>query len=106
MTDRLTKEAFLAAFAERDRRGVADSPSWLRELRRAAIARFAERGLPTTRDEAWKYTSLAPIAATRFDLTAESAVDDLPEEAIAPFLMGSPAWSRLVFVNGAYSAKL
>ena len=59
MSDQTTQDAFLAAFAERD----AGGPSWLREQRRSAIARFAERGLPTTRDEEWKYTSLAPLAA-------------------------------------------
>jgi len=72
MTNRTTKEAFLAAFAERDRRGFADDPSWLREARRAAIDRFAETGLPTTHDEDWKYTSLAPLVATPLDLATEA----------------------------------
>ena len=106
MTDRLTKEAFLAAFAERDRRGVADDPSWLREARRAAIARFAERGLPTTRDEEWKYTSLAPLAALPLDLAADGADEAPTDEALAPFLIGPASWNRLVFVNGRYVAKL
>ncbi|MGH7400689.1 MAG: hypothetical protein ACRELW_24455, partial [Candidatus Rokuibacteriota bacterium] len=71
MTDQTTKEAFLAAFAARERAGIMDGPAWLQEERRGAIARFAERGLPTTRDEEWKYTSIAPIATTPFDLVAD-----------------------------------
>lgn len=36
----------------------APGPGWVRELREAASVRFREHGLPTRRDEAWKYTSL------------------------------------------------
>jgi Fe-S cluster assembly protein SufD len=102
MTTRGTQDAFLAAFAEREARG----PYWLREQRRRAIARFAERGLPTTRDEEWKYTSLAPLAAMPLDLTADDPAEAPTEEALAPFLIGPTAWNRLVFVNGRYVAKL
>lgn len=102
MTDRTTRDAFLAAFAGREPGG----PSWLREQRRRAIARFAERGVPTTRDEEWKYTSLAPLAAMPLDLSAEGAGEAPTDEALAPFLIGPAAWSRLVFVNGRYVAKL
>jgi Fe-S cluster assembly protein SufD len=105
-TDRTITETFLEAFGERERRADAGGPSWLRELRRAAIGRFAERGLPTTRDEEWKYTSLAHLAATRFDLTVDGAGDGLAQEAVAPFCVGPPSWVRLVFVNGRYVAKL
>jgi Fe-S cluster assembly protein SufD len=106
MTDRTTKETILAAYGERERRGAVDGPAWLREVRRAAIDRFAERGLPTTRDEEWKYTSLAPLAATPFDLAADAAPEMPSEEDLARFSMGPASWSRLVFVDGRYAAKL
>jgi Fe-S cluster assembly protein SufD len=35
----------------------------LTAARQAALARFLERGFPTTREEDWKYTDLGPIAA-------------------------------------------
>jgi Fe-S cluster assembly protein SufD len=106
MTDQTTKEAFLAAFAARERAGIMDGPAWLQEERRGAIARFAERGLPTTRDEEWKYTSIAPIATTPFDLVADGPGEVPTEEALVPFLIGPASWNRLVFVNGRYVAKL
>jgi Fe-S cluster assembly protein SufD len=106
MTEPITKGAFLAAYAERERRGAVDGPAWLREARRAAIDRFAERGLPTTRDEEWKYTSLAPLVATPLDLAADAAREMPGEEALARFAMGPASWSRLVFVDGRYVAKL
>jgi Fe-S cluster assembly protein SufD len=105
MTVGTTKETFLSAFSAREAAGNVGGPSWLRDLRRAAIGRFAERGLPTPRDEEWKYTSIAPIAATEFDLGANGIDDDVTEEMIAPF-WPSPGWSTLVFVNGRYSAAL
>jgi Fe-S cluster assembly protein SufD len=102
MTERTTVDTILAAFADRDTGG----PPWLREQRRQAIARFAERGLPTTRDEEWRYTSLAPLAAMPLDLTASGASEAPIAEALTPFLIGPASWNRLVFVNGRYVAKL
>jgi Fe-S cluster assembly protein SufD len=99
------KETFLAAFTDHERRGLAE-PAWLRERRREAIARFSETGLPAPRDEEWKYTSLAPITATVFDLREDDVGHEPSPDAIAPFCMGAPSWSRLVFVNGRFSAKL
>src|SRR2546423_1680458 len=46
--------------------GAAGAPAWLREIREGAIARFSALGFPTTKQEAWRFTSVAPIAATHF----------------------------------------
>src|SRR6266478_3326337 len=106
MTDRTTKETFLAAFAERDRRGFADDPSWLREARRAALQPFAALGLPTTRDEDWKYTSLAPLVETPFDLAGEETGEIPAEEALGSLSAVSSSRRRLVYVNGRHVGKL
>ncbi len=106
MTDRTTKKTILAAYAEHEQRGAVDGPAWLREARRVAIDRFAERGLPTTRDEEWKYTSLAPLVATPLDLAVDAAREMPSEEDLARFSMGPASWSCLVFVDGRYAAKL
>src|SRR3990172_13114375 len=60
------KQTYLAAAA-----AVADSVpgtthSWLRQLRERSRDRFAEAGFPTTRDEAWRYTSLAALTRQVF----------------------------------------
>jgi Fe-S cluster assembly protein SufD len=101
----IAKETFLSAFADLERRGLP-GPAWLRERRRHALERFAEIGLPAPRDEAWKYTSLAPITATAFDLRDDDGGHEPSPDAIAPFCMDAASWSRLVFVNGRFSAKL
>ena len=39
-------------------------------------ARFDRLGFPTTRDEAWRQTSVAPLSRTRFDHATRGAIDD------------------------------
>ena len=78
--------------------GAGSAPAWLRDLRAAGIARFAELGFPTTRQEEWRFTSVAPLAETAFTAAPASA-DVRPEVA-------GDAASRLVFVNGRFRAAL
>jgi Fe-S cluster assembly protein SufD len=80
--------------------GARSGPAWLRDIRAAALARFAEQGFPTTRQEDWRFTSVEPIAATAFGAAVER---ELPAGARAPGRFAAAA--RLVFVNGHYSAR-
>ncbi|HYY51862.1 MAG TPA: Fe-S cluster assembly protein SufD [Myxococcales bacterium] len=75
-------------------------------LRQAAFARFAELGFPTTQDEDWKYTSLAPLTQMKFVSPAEPKP---PTPAQLERLAGGPPGNgavRLVFVDGRYRAEL
>jgi len=86
--------------------GGASAPGWLQELRATAIARFEALGFPTTRQEAWRFTSVAAIAETPFALS-EGPAAPLPALAdLEPFLLGDAAPHRLVFVNGRFSPAL
>lgn len=40
---------------------------WLQQLREAGFRRFSELGFPTTHNEEWRFTNVAPIARARFD---------------------------------------
>ncbi|MDR2876704.1 MAG: Fe-S cluster assembly protein SufD [Chromatiales bacterium] len=77
---------------------------WIADLRARALARFAEQGYPTPREEAWKYTDLAPLAgkhfqplATRDEVVARVAIDDYVLD---------PQWPRLVFIDGYHVPAL
>src|SRR5207245_1024326 len=49
------------------------APDWLQLLRRQGITRFEALGYPTTKNEDWHFTSVAPIAERTFRLaTLES----------------------------------
>jgi Fe-S cluster assembly protein SufD len=80
----------------------------IRPLREAAFARFAELGLPTTQDEEWKYTSLAPLAQLQFELAAEGRLQGPTLEQLDRLAGGPPGDGaiRLVFVDGHHRPEL
>jgi Fe-S cluster assembly protein SufD len=77
--------------------------AWITSLRRDAIERFADHGLPTSSDEDWKYTSVAPITRRPFALAmprANAGVD------VDPFVLAGVESHRLVFIDGHYAPAL
>lgn len=76
---------------------------WLTRTRHGAIERFRTLGFPTTRDEDWRFTSVAPIADSRFELARNGASSVGPED-LAPFQWQGDLAATLVFVNGRYVA--
>jgi Fe-S cluster assembly protein SufD len=96
-------DRFAADFA----RSAASLPGanvpWLARLRRAALDRFVERGLPGPRDEDWKYTSIAAIAKRPFAVPVRADGVDID---IGVFALAGMASHRLVFVNGRYAPSM
>lgn len=92
-------EAQLAAHDGRD-------PAWLLERRREALARFAETGLPTTRQEDWRFTSLAGLAGTRFEPTAAGQAAPAPGVDPAWLWEATEPAHLLVFVDGRFAPDL
>ena len=77
-------------------------PRWLDELRTRGAARFAALGLPTVRDEEWRFTNVSPLGAIDF-LPAD------PVSGTADHLAGfayADAPVRLVIVNGRFDTTL
>jgi Fe-S cluster assembly protein SufD len=52
---------------------------WIKELREAAFQRFLQLGFPTTHNEEWRFTNVAPIARTPW--AAHFAAGRIPAEA-------------------------
>jgi Fe-S cluster assembly protein SufD len=99
------QDHYLSDFAALERQGALPSPPWLASLRRAALARFAEAGFPTTRDESWRYTNLARLTAMRFRPAGTQAADRLPPGALERLGVDGVDGPRLVFVDGRYSPR-
>jgi len=74
-------------------------PDWLSQARRSGLERFQALGFPTTRDEAWRFTSVAPIAEGRFTLASNGA-SSLDRGELARFQLPHETAATLVFVNG------
>jgi len=67
--------------------------------RRAAIERLRTTGLPTSRDENWKYANLRPLERQRFVPAAGQ-----PARAPADLPAALDGFTRYVFVDGAFAA--
>ena len=68
----------------------------IEDIREQAERRFTELGFPTTRNEEWRFTSVAPIAKTQFAAAPQSR----------ELVIQANGAQRLVFVNGRYSREL
>lgn len=79
-----------------------EEPDAVRRLRREAHGRFTALGLPTTRQEAWRFTDLRPMAETRFERATGPGEADA--SAVEPWKLEAAA--RLVFVDGFPVAAL
>jgi Fe-S cluster assembly protein SufD len=92
-------QPWLAALERRPQGG----PRWLQDLRERGAARFAALGFPTTRDEEWKFTSVAPIVST--DFTPVSGGTEPAAEDVGRFIYGDAA-HRIVMVDGRFAPAL
>jgi Fe-S cluster assembly protein SufD len=89
---------YLEAFTEFAKRASGQKQGWLRKLREDAFARFCEVGFPTTHDEDWRFTNVAPLARTRWGKPAEKwGVDVRPRKEFGRWV---------TFVNGRFAPQL
>jgi len=85
--------------------GGWSGPAWLAPLRRAGMERFAETGFPSSRDEEWRFTPLAPVTRRAF-APAGPARRALTRAELDRHVFGHPEWPALVFVNGRFAPEL
>jgi len=80
----------------------AGEPTWVAELRRRAIGRFAEVGFPHLRQEQWRKTDVRPVSQHPFRRATGTA--SVEETALEPHVFDGAA--QLVFVDGFFSRAL
>jgi Fe-S cluster assembly protein SufD len=67
---------------------------WIQALRDRAFARFAELGFPTTHDEEWRFTNVAPIARTKFKVESRGCVGSVAKGRIQLYLVNGLLLNR------------
>lgn len=95
-------QSWLENFTDFEKKAAGRSLPWLHRLRGDAFARFCETGFPTTRDEDWRFTSVAAIAKTVF---RPASAAKLTAEDVAPYRVEGVA-AQIVFVNGRFAPEL
>lgn len=80
-----------------------DSP--LHELRNNAIKIFEEKGFPTKKEEAWKYTSLNSLLKTDYSIYSNKERNVELHDVRKYFLQEIDTY-KLVFVDGVYNSFL
>jgi Fe-S cluster assembly protein SufD len=78
-------------------------PGWVGQIRRSGMERFRETGFPTVREDAWKYTNVAPFVKIPYQL-ASAERGSFPRPRPLPLPAG--AGIQIVFVNGRYAPEL
>ncbi len=99
------KSSFAARFDRITKGGSDSGPSWLMPARQAAFARFTELGIPTTRDEEWRFTNVKRLGELVFDPNG-AAPSTMSNDQLTPFDLDLPGGIKLVFVNGCFDASL
>ncbi|NIM51861.1 MAG: Fe-S cluster assembly protein SufD [Gemmatimonadales bacterium] len=86
--------------------GASVGPAWLRTKRESAIASFAATGFPHSRQEAWRFTDVKPIAREGFALAPRPTVTAAARQAVDSLLLGAVDQHAAVFVNGYFVPEL
>jgi len=77
----------------------------LHNIRTKAIKNFEEKGFPTKKEEAWKYTSLTPILKNDFSVFPKNepfvGISDVNK-----FFIDQADTYKIVFVNGVFNSFL
>ncbi|HUA58786.1 MAG TPA: Fe-S cluster assembly protein SufD [Verrucomicrobiae bacterium] len=78
-----------------------EAEPWLQEIRSAAFFRFTDLGFPTTHNEEWRFTNVAPIARTNFRnvLSAPSVIPEAARKHLAKY---APQDHPFVALNTAF----
>jgi Fe-S cluster assembly protein SufD len=101
------QDTHLSAYSRLEKKFAQKDPAWLRSLRKTAILRFADLGFPTTRNEEWKHTNVAPIARTAFQLArSDAGLNPNVTEALQASPLACVNCGKLVFVDGHYAPEL
>ena len=95
--------AFLADLESVGCEGTPGEPAALAALRRTALDHFAARGLPAPTEEAWRFTSVAPITAHAYARPQPGAATVGPERLARWTVPGAHV---LVLIDGRPAPEL
>ena len=99
-------DLYLEQFERFDEPGAGNEPTWVYAIRQAGMARFAELGFPTLKDEDWRFTNVAPVAKLPFRPVLDPQPHGLRGSDLANFSFSNIKGTHLVFVDGHFAQDL
>lgn len=75
------------------------------ENRKSAIENFLKSGIPTSKDENWKYTSLDFLKNYEFQPAFDFSGTEINRENIEKYFIGADKSNVLVFINGIFQKE-
>lgn len=97
------KEKLLSSFMAFEER--IDVHSELHDVRTSAIKNFENKGFPTKKDEAWKYTSLNAILKNDFTVFPKTE-SNIQYSDVKKYFLHEVDTYKVVFVDGVFSSYL
>ncbi len=97
------KEKLLSSFIVFENQ--AEANSYVNEVRNEAIKTFEEKGFPTKKDEAWKYTSLNKILKEDYSVFPKQE-NALEYKDVKKYFIHDIDTYKIVFIDGKYSSHL
>jgi Fe-S cluster assembly protein SufD len=81
---------------------LSSSPEWLKNLRQKGLEKFISLGLPTVKEEDWKYTTLVELTSKRLQIPTSHKFPD--EAQLNAYI--DQAEINIILVNGVWSGIL
>lgn len=97
------KEKLVSSFMAFEER--IDVHSELHDVRTSAIKNFENKGFPTKKDEAWKYTSLNAILKNDFSVFPK-AENNIQYSDVKKYFLHEIDTYKVVFIDGVFSSHL
>ena len=101
----MSDSQYRSEFQQFSRTAGRNAPDWLAHIRQCSLERFEALGFPTTKNEDWHFTSVAPIIEAAYPPRSAPG-GDVAAEDLTPFTFGASDWPTIVFVNGVFAPAL
>ncbi len=98
------KGIYRSNFATLEKETEEQAP-WLKRIRKGALSRFSDLGFPTTRQEEWRFTNVAPVSRISFR-PGPGQREGLTRQELGKLPFADLGCPRAVFLNGHFSSRL
>src|SRR5690554_2074030 len=97
------KEKLLSSFLAFEQK--VDINTDLHDVRNEALKIFENKGFPTRKEEAWKYTSLNAVLANDYNILPKNE-SEVEWKDVQKYFLNDVDFYKVVFINGVFSSYL